>query len=649
MLRLVVPKLVASCKSNQRLGLGVLYGVRNYSDKKYRNIDEFNKFKTEYSFGEIDELEPGSSTKDIHAKIAERMHNEEQQNVNDLIEQDERLKNLEYGSPEYKDMLFTVSEEFKANHRKNQERYETRERLKAVGFGIVFIVGVISAHQFMFHYQWYKSYFNKSSYDINEGVIDKKKKKNTKNLAYLLEKLNDILDKDFVDSVVSSDNVGLYVSGVHGKKLPVRIPFFDKMFLQDVKSSGDLLVVVAQNGKAYQLRKGEKTPQSISLPSKVSKCEISRDFVYFLTNNGQVIYSKRPDSKIEFEGQTTRNWILLKSQSNVDYLTPSLNRGEKIKDISSGESHLLLLSNKGRLFSVKSGSGENCGQYGLPTLAPINKPNIDMNEVFELTLLNNELIVNDNNKTIRPRVFTAIASGRNHNLVADSNGNIWTWGSNTLGQCGIDVNYKSDCQPVPEQIISLKQLEIITRCKLAGIDSLYANEETSFIKVQAEDGSDVLLSFGNGIKGQLGINRFLHLSHVPVVVKTLKLEEFNEASNKVESIGIKNISTGHNHTVVQLDNSGGEKDVLIFGDNEFGQFGNGKLVRSPKPVPVPNLIEPEDIKNIEQDRKSTLKTLAKRVNDPDNRLSLKQQVNGKKVEQVVQATGNTSVIYYKCK
>ena len=166
----------------------------------------------------------------------------------------------------------------------------------------------------------------------------------------------------------------------------------------------------------------------------------------------------------------------------------------------------------------------------------------------------------------------------------------------------------------------------------------------------------VLISFGNGLKGQLGSSRFMHVCPQPQIVKSLNnLSEYNEFAGKVVNIGIKDVSIGNNHGFVTLNNIGDYKDVLTFGDNEFGQFGNGKVAKSSKPVRLPKLIEPEDFNNAEltKNDKKVQRKLVRKVNDTTtNRLQLLDGVklaNGTSIEQVIFAGDDSSAIFYKRK
>lgn len=649
-----VPK-VAGLLPQMAVAVPRWHAFRTYSDK-YSNIDEFNKRKTEYNFNKkLDhlDLEHGqktqhqSQTDQIHSQINQRYQDEELLNINALLEKDPRLNQFEYGSPDYKEMLFQLNKEFRDQQAKEYKKGESRERWKAVAFGVCFIVGVVTCHQFIMNYDWYMALLTKSSYKIDDEKL-KSKDKNAKPADFFKAKLTAMLDKGFVAGLLDSESsTGLYVVGGNNhRRLPTRISFFNNMLLNQVKILDDCLVVVADNGKVYYSTKSQD-PQELNLPYKAEKVEVFKESIYVLARNGELGYVPRAQDPVT---ERSRTWLGLVKQKLVyvpvqfkeDDGTKLLARGEKITQISGGDNHLLMLSSKGRLFNLKTQEGDNRGQFGVPNFSPVKAPTVPVNKVFEMALVNNQLVSEGDKKKLIPRVFTHISSGKFHNLASDSNNNIWAWGDNGFGQCGISVNYNNSVQSVPQKVITSDGLKAMGGDK--GVDQLLCNEETSLIKT-----GDSLITFGNGLKGQLGNNRFLHVSSTAGAVKTLNLKEFDESTNQVQDIKIKDITSGLNHSCIKLDNAGTKKDVMIFGDNEFGQFGNGKVVKSSKPINVPKLVEPEDLREFESDKTKVINKLTKKVNDPYNRLQLNEEmsVGGLRVKQVMEASDNSTVIYYK--
>lgn len=646
------------------------YTDKNAPSDKYRSIEDFNSHKKEYLFGHnLDEKPPQTAadpqnTPETHTEAPD---------INSVIENDPRLAAFEPGSPDYKDMMHQLHQEYDQKFKKDQKSAETRERLKAVGLGALAVVSLVSLHQLVMNYEYLKkSLSHKWTFrdvDGSRASDLSDPKKNTKRIDYLTDQLVDELaDENISSSLLSSkDTAGLYLFGAsNGRKLPVRIPFFNHMLIRDVKVLHDYLIVVDCSGKVYHLHKGLKEPQLIDLPSKVLKAEVSNDLVYYLSNKGAILCSPRLDRDVaaSFQGSSLRNWLGLSRK----YASSKLAITEGVKDFTSGDSHLLILGESGALYVANTSSAvQNYGQFGLPSLSPFSESGktIPINKVYELSLLNNEVVSGKNGvKSLRPRVFHSIASGKFHNIASDSDGNVWAWGKNSFGECGLDVSYNNDIQPIPKKILTRDDLNLAIRNSRAStkqklrtsvlVDELYAADESSFVKVRVFDDDDTyqqfLLAFGNGIKGQLGISRYLHVSSKPNVIKALvDLTEYNEELKKVTHIDIKNVSVGNNHVFVTLDNSGNHKDVLTFGDNEFGQFGNGKVVKSSKPVLVPLLIEPKDLDSADKKNK---RKLARRLNDVVNsRLQLLDNVMIAKtpVEQVVVAGENGSAIFYRTK
>lgn len=633
-----------------------LYSEQKYN--KYRNIEDFNNLKTEYNFNKKFDNLKTQNTDDIHSKVYEAMEEEEQININEMLEKDPRLNGVEPNSPEYKELLDQINQEYRRNRDRHNRSHERRERFKAIGIGLGVAVGAVSVHQLMFNWEWYKAWVFKSWYNIDEDKL--KTKKNSKDFSLLKSKLQDIIKGDFVANCKDSEtSAGLYLFGLqNNQKLPTRVPFFNDMIIKDVEIDNDLLVVIDDYGKLYQTTRTSETPELIKLPFKVEKCHISPDYIYLLTTKGEVSVTPRIDRSLDFEGSKSRNWLGISQKYDNNYISfiednvNLLNKGETIKDIAGGISHLLMLTNKGRIFTMKTGDGDNFGQFGLPQFSPINDPKIPVNKPFEMTLLNNEIKVTRSNKFIQPRFFTSIASGNYHNIVSDSNGNIWTWGKNSYGQCGKDVNYRTSIQSVPERILGLDDFTYICKKQYPkvksenfSVENVYANAETSLIKLNYRDGNnidDLILSIGNGVKGQLGINRFLHVSNTPKIIKSIINSEFNEEKEELQKITVDSITCGKNHTIMKLNNVTEDKDVVVFGDNEFGQLGNGKLIKTPKPSSIPKLIEPQDL------NPKDLGKLTKKINDVDNRLQLKTlKIKNTKVKQTIKACGDSSVIYYQ--
>lgn len=683
--------------------------LRFYGDDKYKSIEDFNKNKKEYLFGHnfssLDELSENdrettpkqgrfgnknSNTESLHRRISEKeLHqailNGSIKNMDSIISQDPRLSSLEKSSEEYQMEASKITNEFRKRQKKYNARQRTFENLRTIGAGALILVGMVSGHQIFMHYGYLKNKllypFRFGNDDSNAASLDDPNK-NTRNSDNLAKKLSSEVNDDFINGLVNlQEKSGLYVFGVQNDhKLPCRISYFDDMLLKDVKMSDKYLAVVDNDGNLYQVYNELNNPQVTELPHRIEKCSLSDEFVYLLTNKGEVLYLPRADKRVDnFEGKKERG--LMGSSKILPYNKISfeklgvlqgnhLSTREKVADISSGAHHLLILTNQGRLFisktQVKEDKLKNFGQFGIPDLSPFssNLEGVPSHYAFPLTLLNTEITQTQRGKSLKDRKFAGIASGKYHNIVLEENGDIWTWGSNKFGQCGIQISYNTDIQPVPVKLFSEKDMRKIMRFDSKtehgsySVSRVYASSDNSyFMLARHPDGQqkldgDILVSFGNGLTGQLGINRYLHVCSEPQIVKGINnLVEYDEETHRTKTIGVKDVSVGGDHVFITIDNDGQYKDVLVFGDNHFGQFGNGKTVKSANPTNIPKLLEPQDFQPMSKENKGQLKQIAKKLNDTTtNRMELLSGVklaNGQKIEQVIVASDKSSAIFYK--
>jgi len=131
--------------------------------------------------------------------------------------------------------------------------------------------------------------------------------------------------------------------------------------------------------------------------------------------------------------------------------------------------------------------------------------------------------------------IVAVATGANHSLALDNQGNVWSWGSNSNFQLGTNV---SGYTAAPAQV-------------LTGAVSISAGPNNSFALLS----TGTVQSWGAGTKGQLGngLNTSLQDTSTPQAVT-----------------GLSNIVALDNQCAV--DSSG---NTYTWGDNSAGQIGVG--------------------------------------------------------------------------
>lgn len=444
---------------------------------------------------------------------------------------------------------------------------------------------------------------------------------------------------------LNNDRVVKPESSVRHSKYPERLSFFDGLILRDLKLNTKIA--------------DDKDGVNIYLNTATQKPPIDSSGLA-IDQHGDVIqwgkgFSK--DSPLPAYTVKGKNFVRAEFSNKTVYLMDLKNRlysmpvegtgnkevrristEHKIVDYQTGVGHLLVLTNKGKVYSAKTGQVEDYGQCGLLDKAS------DMNSLNEVYLLNNEV-----DKKVLPRHIVQISSGNYHSLAVDTIGNIYSFGRNTYGQCGFKVTYSTESITVPKHVNYFQgyfgKMDQFAVCKRvwAGANSSYAeivpkSIREVFLKSMGEkrqelDAKSIFFAFGKGLYGQLGLGYYVHSNGSPKVVGKLNLPEYNEAAGKMEDIKVADLAIGKNHTYVSFENS----DVMSFGSNKFGQLENGKLINSSSPGHMLQLIEPEDV----TDGKIDVTKFAKRVN---NRLQLKTEQN---CQQVIGAGIDTGVIYYK--
>lgn len=638
---------------------------RSYSSQKYRSIDDFNKDKKEYKFGyDLSDYTAEELDEHLARKRVKGPEFDMDGPKIDLLNHP-RLQGLKPNSPDFKYQLHLIQQEHQVQQEKQRSKWERTERLKGLAVGMLALVSIISAYLLMKNYKYLKGQFDsKWKFDIDTSKIKdhNNPKGNLKTIDNMLDKLSAELSPQFVDDLKDSRKAaGLYLFGeANGHKLPCRVKEFDGKLLTDVLVEKDYVVAVDDKGKVFHYSPKESTLVQVSVPGKVSKVLSSGGKFYYLSKNGKDIFY---GGRAVFEVTPTTSWFASGAAYNCEKLAISgLNRREVINDFSAGESHILLLTSEGRLFGACTSEAPlNKGQFGLPNYSPYaENKSIPCNEAFEMINLNNEVVVTKTAKFVKPRRFSSIASGRYFNIVSDLDGNIWTWGDNSSGQCGREVRSNTDIQQIPICAFSLLDLKKTLHYSLADKSNrgelrttgVYAGADTAFIQLTyaSEDNSsysqEVLLSLGSGIKGQLGLSRYIHVNASPKPLKSLMgLNEYDEKAEASVKIGIKAFSIGDDHAFVTLDNADA-KNVYVFGDNERGQFGNGKTVKSSKPIELPKLVEPSDLEGAELKRN---KKLVKKLGDQSqSRLQLaSNKINGVDTEQVIVAGRGGSAIFYR--
>ncbi|KAM0284153.1 hypothetical protein ACHAQH_002142 [Verticillium albo-atrum] len=505
-------------------------------------------------------------------------------------------------------------------HASNRSRPNSQEGgsgIRLAGFFAIFALGAGAAAAY-----YYPVLFPGSDAEALKPAIPKAQIKFEKERQQATSKEHnrDIISSQHAQVRQSWESPGVYAWGSNsGKvvdqqsketyvKLPRRIPYFDGKLLRDIKLTQDFGVAVTEEGNLVQWGLGfsqvDPSPMETLKGKNLTKVAVSDDRILALASNGSVyaVPASLGDQDTAEKAQTrtqpsSSSWIPFWSSgasiiepSSIRILTPGgLSRGEKVVDISSGLQHGLLLTSKGRVFSVASSlSGfPSVGQMGVPGLSWATRPKGSFDQAHEIFGLKGFEVVK-------------IATGDNHSVVLDKDGKVFTFGDNTYGQLGLqsESGFKSidvpSLIPVPRLYANTGLIPKVTSIAAGGLNSFFTVDATppefTGDRKTARTTADTW-ACGSGIYGTLGTGKWTHVSSNPVKVKNLSgLSEYDETNNQVIPIRLANITVGSTHAAATMANvtytgttaRGSENDtnwgadVVFWGGNEHYQLGTGK-------------------------------------------------------------------------
>lgn len=152
---------------------------------------------------------------------------------------------------------------------------------------------------------------------------------------------------------------------------------------------------------------------------------------------------------------------------------------------------------------------------------------------------------------------TAIGGGSDHALAVREDGTVWAWGSNQNSQLGAKTSttcsvYQDPCSPIPIQVPTL-----------SGVTAVAGGGDFSL----ALKGDGTVWGWGDNGYGQLGIGTTTSSGGVAT-------------PTRAHLSSVRAIAAGDNHTLA-LRSDG---TVWGAGSNEWGQLGNGTFTNSSTPV-----------------------------------------------------------------
>ena len=223
-------------------------------------------------------------------------------------------------------------------------------------------------------------------------------------------------------------------------------------------------------------------------------------------------------------------------------------KGKNIVDIYGG-STMIARDSDGKLYSW---GNNNSGKLGNGTTGNSSMP-ICISDI-------------ENSPLNKRNVVDVYVNYSNTIIAKDSDGKLYSWGLNALGELGdgtTDVSYMPIC------------ISDIENSPLNGknIVKIYQGNQM----IIAKDSNGKLYSWGSNSSGQLGNGTTVN-SSMPICISDIENSPLKG----------KNIVDVHNNTirVIAKDSNG---KLYSWGDNEYGQLGNGTTVNSSMPVCISDI------------------------------------------------------------
>ena len=447
---------------------------------------------------------------------------------------------------------------------------------------------------------------------INNGIIREKMKNKNKSVEDIKKKKSNLFSHFLYQEIlfklsyklnIQSGVVVSFGNNTHNETSyddyekvtrPRMIFKLKNIRIEHLYSGWEHNIFLSNNGDIYSF--GNNQYYQCGLPNKDNKDKIIKDptNISVLNNNikginascgneHSLILSK--DNEVYAFGNNEDGVLGLNDNKIKKYEFTKINFGiytNKIKDIASGTVHNLALTMDNKLFSWGSSQG---GQLGLPENYLLSQPGYKTS-FFLATPTLIQIFSKNNNKKCDEII--KIGCGEAHSIALNSKGKVYSWGFGSNGQLGLGFCedsfepgsglYKSR-RFIPEYINYLEDENII--------DIKCGKTFTMFINDKNE-----LYASGVNDLNQLGLNECSPKDHL--VNKDVQCYDF-VFPTKVDcflNMKVLKISCGEGHCLAIIkDLISNIQTIWSWGNNKFGQLGQGQNIKKSTPNPINYLSE----------------------------------------------------------
>ncbi|SCU91120.1 LANO_0D10814g1_1 [Lachancea nothofagi CBS 11611] len=517
-----------------------------------------------------------------------------------------RLNNAAYTAKRGKDQYKWTERPAKEVEEEYNDRMARMAKISAALRGLLFVAGLGCAYTAYMQWPQIKGWWMTTDMKLNDDAIELLKQRKEK------KRLMEFPQVPLTEP--PSTTPGLYYWGADRKdgknsKFPLRVSHFDGQKLRSVSlssTSGKLAIDAA--GDLYRWDTNSK---SLILPNQdLMDVKVSNEVAYTLNKRGEILVVPLTDSAERSKFlKVKRSWLLpwktyCQYNRKLDTKQAFSSRGEnRISQFDVGKDHLVFISNAGKAYTCATGTKhtegvKSKGQFGVPTLSQFD-PFPERNKIYEIELLNRSV---GESGSVAKRI-EKVACGNFHTLALDSLGEVFSFGLNTYGQLGQPISYDMEYVPFPKQVGRFNA-HFSRDTYLKSVD-IHAGGDTSFVSIVPQDihkyfrnkGNVSLrddldkityFAFGSGIHGELGNGHYKHSQQDPTKLKLVNDVTGDGSTITERRAKIESWSCGNEHTFCKLENN----EVVAWGDNSEGQLGNGKKIKTCKPINIPKLLEP---------------------------------------------------------
>ncbi|KAL4490241.1 hypothetical protein ABPG72_004280 [Tetrahymena utriculariae] len=172
-----------------------------------------------------------------------------------------------------------------------------------------------------------------------------------------------------------------------------------------------------------------------------------------------------------------------------------------------------------------------------------------------------------------------ICCGSNHSLAITEEGQLYGWGSNSNMQLSQEEQFSRAEEPIISIFTPLKIQKMLDFSLVTDVAA--GEEHTVIVTENKHSGETEVFACGHNNKGELGAGFLRHLSDV-IKIEGLSNFQVKNPSGQKENVRINKISCGNHHCIALL--SAGV--VTEWGENDYGQLGNKKRSFSEHPIMI---------------------------------------------------------------